>query len=118
MTSSWAFAIAFLLAFLIGVRSTIRIARTYLDIRNKLVRAERAIALTFVIVAAVVTGAAGWFGGLAVMRISGLDTVFWTPLVSFLVVICVLALPPLIDLVLDNVARTVSTRPTLDDEQC
>lgn len=110
MTSSWVFMVVFLLAFAIGLRSSIRIARTYRAISGKLAGPERLIAFAFVLVACVVTAAAGWYGSVSALRLAGVQTLFYTPLVSILVATCVLALPPFLDFVLDYVARTVAGR--------
>lgn len=108
--SGWAFAIAFLLAFVIGLRSSIRITSTYRSIRTVLAGPEELIAFAFVVVAWTVTLAAGWYGVVGVMRVADFNIPAESAIVSLLVAVFVLALPPFLDYVLEYIARTVGRR--------
>lgn len=112
----WLYAAAFLAAFVLGVRASLRITRTYRQIRPKLVAPEELIAVAFVVVAWVVTVAAGWYGTLSLLRLTGTAIVPWSPMVSLAVAMTVLALPPFLDLVLERIAQTVAPRQVDDPE--
>lgn len=105
---AWVYALLFVAAFLVGLRSSIRLTRRYLRIAPSLRRADRMLPGLLVFIAWSITAAAGWFGGLAVWRLFGNPAVDWSPPVSAGVATLILFMPLVIERVVDRIARTLA----------
>jgi len=100
------FAVGVVVAFVCGVRSTIRLWRRYHDAKAVLLDwRERLILKSFVTVSVVITGAAGFYGFMAVRRLMGFDSLEWASAVSALVAIGVLFIPVALDAAVQRIAR-------------
>ena len=105
MTDGWVFVVPFIVAAVLGLRGSIRLTLRFRDVRTRLDAHEALILFAIVVVAWVVTVAAFYFGGLAVRRLLGFDTIPELVPVSALISIVVLFIPTLLDAVVDRVAR-------------
>lgn len=103
--SAWVYAALFVAAFLVGVRSSIRLTGRYLRIAPSLRRADRMIPGLWVFIAWAITVAAGWFGAIAVWRLFGNAPVEWSPPISAGIATLILFLPLVIERVVDRIAR-------------
>jgi hypothetical protein len=99
------FAGIFILAFLIGARSTLRLWGTYQRVAPNLVYRDRLILQAFVVASVTITLAAGYFGAFSVRRILDYPPIDWQPPVSALVAAAVLLLPRYFDRTVDRIAR-------------
>jgi hypothetical protein len=98
------YAFSFAVAFLLGIRSTYRLTRTYLNIRGRLPRLRRLALQAFAVVAGSITIAAGWFGFLTVRRILGFEPIDGTQFVGFIIAEFVLLIPLYLDTIVDVIA--------------
>ena len=105
MTSAHAFAAVALIAFVLGLRGSVRLSQRYRAVSPLLLEHEREILLAFVIVAWLVTVAAGFFGLIAARRLIGYAPLEWTPLVQVLLASAVLLIPVFLDHIVSRVAR-------------
>lgn len=105
MTNAHLFVVVVAIAFVLGLRGSVRLTRRYADVSALLVRRERAILGSFVIVAWLITGAAGFFGALSARRLLGYEAIDWTPFASVIVASVILFIPVFLDYVVDRVAR-------------
>lgn len=108
---SGAFVVAAAIAFVLGLRGSVRLSRRYHDVSALLVPRERLILGSFVAVAWVITLAGGWFVATSARRLLGFEPLDWTPLASLLVASVVLFIPAGLDFIVDRVAR-VPWRPS------
>ena len=99
----WIFLLVLGVAFVLGVRSTFRLWALYRRVSPTLPDKRRLILQSYVVVSAVVTLAAGYFGALSTRRILGYDPMPATALVSLAIATVVLFVP----LYLDQVIRTI-----------
>jgi hypothetical protein len=97
---------AIAIAFGVGVHSTVGLWRDYHEIARFFTNPRsRIIGRAFVIVSAVVTIAAGYFGFLAVRRMLGFDALDWSPILSLAFSIPVLFVPAYLRRVWRSVGR-------------
>ncbi len=92
-------------AFVLGLRGSIRLTRRYRDVTGELIPRERAILGAFVVVAWLITGAAGYFDLLSGRRILGYAAFDWTPIASIIIASLILFIPAGLDYVVGRVAR-------------
>jgi len=92
-------------AFFLGLRGSVRLTRRYIDVDEHLVPRERLILLSFVVVAWLITGAAGYFDLLSARRVLGYAPFEWTPILSIVIASLILFIPAGLDWVIGRVAR-------------
>ena len=92
-------------AFFLGLRGSVRLTRRYLDVTVALIPRERLILASFVVVAWLITGAAGYFDLLSARRILGYAPFDWTPIASIVIASVILFIPAGLDYVVSRVAR-------------
>lgn len=92
-------------AFFLGLRGSVRLTRRYIDVSSALVARERLILVSFVVVAWIITGAAGYFDLLSARRILGFQPFEWTPFTSIVIASVILFIPAGLDYVVTRVAR-------------
>lgn len=107
MTEPGAFFLAttFVVGFLVGLRSTVRLTARYKTVAPSLMPREGLILQAFVVVSGSITIAAGFFGALAVRRLLGFDPLTWSAPLTVLLSAIVLFLPLYLERVVDRVAR-------------
>lgn len=105
MSSGLAFTIVALIAFILGVRGSVRLTRRYHDVTPELVEGERLILAAFVVVSWLITLVAGYLIAVTARRLLGFQPLEWTPLVTLLLASLVLLIPAGLDLVVARVAR-------------
>lgn len=105
MTSAHAFAVVALIAFVLGLRGSVRLSRRYRAVSPLLLQHEREILLAFVVVAWLVTVAAGFFGLIAARRLVGFAPLDWAPVAQVLLASAVLLIPAFLDHIVSRVAR-------------
>jgi len=93
------------IAFILGLRGSIRLTSRYLDVKTLLVCRERLLLGSIVVVAWVITVAAGYFDAVSTVRLLGITLPSGTPFVSILLASIVLFIPVGLDYVVDRVAR-------------
>jgi Mn2+/Fe2+ NRAMP family transporter len=98
-------AAVFVVACLVGLRSTLRLARIYRDVAPALPARDRMILQAFVVVAGSITTASGIFGALAVRRLLGFPPLSWSPFITVVVATIVLFLPLYLEQVVQRIAR-------------
>lgn len=103
---AWLFAAVFVVAFLFGGRSTRRLTRTYREVAPALQPPYGLILQAFVVVALVITVAAGLFGFFSIRRLAGFQPVDWQPLASLLIASAVLVLPRYLESVVARIASS------------
>jgi hypothetical protein len=91
-------------AFLFGVRGSVRLTRRYLDVKTLLVGRERMLLGSLVLVAWIITTAAGYFDVISIVRLLGYTLPPGMPIVSILVASVVLFIPSGLDYVVNRVA--------------
>jgi hypothetical protein len=99
------FALAVVVAFAAGVRSTWRLWRRYADASPILDARERLLLRSFVIVSVLITAAAGFYGFLAARRLMGYEPLEWVPLVSVIIAIAVLLIPVGLDAAITRIVK-------------
>lgn len=99
------FLVVTAIAFILGLRGSIRLHRRYVDVARQLVRRERLLLASIVGVSWTITAAAGYFAIVSARRIAGWETLEWTPLVSLIVATAILFIPAALDYVVGLVAR-------------
>lgn len=105
MSGATAFVIAAAIAFVLGLRGSVRLTKRYHDVTLLLVARERLILGSFVGVSWIITLAGGWFVFTSARRLLGFPALDWTPLVSLLIASIVLFIPAALDYLVDRVAR-------------
>lgn len=105
MSEGAAFVVLGAVAFALGLRGSIRLSRRYRDVSGELVQRERLILGSFVVVAWVITFAAGYFDLLSGRRILGFAPFEWTPVASIVIASIILFIPAGLDYVVGRVAR-------------
>jgi hypothetical protein len=100
-----AFVVLGSVAFIFGLRGSIRLTRRYVDVSVRLVQRERAILGSFVVVAWLITIGAGFFDAVAARRLLGFTALDWTPVASIVIASLILFIPAGLDYVVDRVAR-------------
>jgi hypothetical protein len=98
------YAYSFAVAFLLGIRSTVRLAQTYVNVRHRLPRLRRLALQAFVVVSGSITFAAGWFGFLTVRRILGFEPIDGSQFAGFIIAELVLLIPLYLDTIVDVIA--------------
>lgn len=99
------FALGILIAFVFGIRSTIRLWLRYRAAGDVLDGRDRLILRSFVAVSVAITLAAGFYGLLVFQHLAGLNVMDWQPALAELVAIGVLFIPTALDLAVQRIAR-------------
>jgi uncharacterized membrane protein YidH (DUF202 family) len=94
-----------LAAFIIGAWSTWDVWQLHRDTAPRMTPLERMVLGLLVLICAVITLAAGYFGFLSVRRLFGFDAFDWSPLASAVVALAVLLLPARIRYVARRITR-------------
>lgn len=105
MIQPWVFAVLFCIAAILGLRGSIRLTQRYIDVVDKLQEREALILIAIVITSWIITGAAGWFGTVNVVRLLGLDFGGEVVVLSAVIATLVLFIPAFLDAMVDRVAR-------------
>jgi uncharacterized membrane protein YjjB (DUF3815 family) len=92
---------AFIAAFVLGLRSTLRQYRRW-QRRGPFETRNRILLLLFTI-CALITAAAGWFGFISARRLIGFEPLPWTPVPSVLIATGIVLIPVLIDAVVTDI---------------
>ena len=99
------FLVVTAIAFILGLRGSLRLHRRYVDVAGQLVRRERLLLASIVGVSWTITAAAGYFAFVSARRIFGFEALEWTPIVSLVVATVILLIPAALDYVVGLVAR-------------
>lgn len=101
----WLYAGLFVIAAVVGVRSSLHLTRRYRSVRGQLESRDALLLLAFVLVAWTLTVAALWWGFVSVRRIVGFEPLDWTPFVSVVLAAVVLFIPAYLDAIVGRVAK-------------
>ena len=93
------------IAFILGLRGSIRLHRRYRDVAEQLIPRERLLLASIVGVSFTITVAAGYFALVSARRLLGYEAIEWTPIVSLIVATAILFIPAALDYVVGLVAR-------------
>lgn len=91
--------LAFVGAFLLGVRATWRLWKRW---RHD---PERLLLFALFAAALVITVTAGWVGFLSVRRLLGFEPISWSPVVTTVLAIVLVFLPEFLERVVDRIER-------------
>lgn len=98
-------------AFLVGLRSTVRIFRLYRAIAPVLLPLRRLIAWAFVVVCVLIIVAVGWLAFVQVRRLLGFEPFELSALISYVLTIPVLLIPLFLERVLWRIGQGAALEP-------
>lgn len=99
--ASQVLTVVFLIAFLFGLRSTIRLWQRTLGRPGS----PGLLISAFAIVATIVTVVAGVFGILGIRRMVGFSPLDWTPLLTVIAATAIVVIPEFLDWVVTRIER-------------
>lgn len=102
---SWVYAVPFGIAFVLGVRASVRMTLRYWAVADELDWRERLVLLLLMNIAWVITIMAGYVGFLSVRTLLGYEPINELRPVTVVLSTLVLLLPAVIDFVVARVAR-------------
>lgn len=105
MSNGQAFVVVAVIAFILGLRGSVRLTKRYASVSPLLDGRERTILGSIAVTAWIITLAAGYFAAMSARRLMGFDPVEWAPVAGILIASVVLFIPAGLDHVVERVAR-------------
>ena len=97
--------VAFLVFAILGFHSSVRLTKLYRSAKDQIEERNRPVLYIIVVASWLITGAAFWIGGLSVIRLLTQSSFPWTPPITLLIAITIVAIPVFFERALARVAR-------------